>query len=454
MKYQTVLVLCLASCAAAPFSGSEGLDGIWMSDGYGIVAEIQDSRARAYQFAGDYCLPDGQSWERLASFFSGIKVELQADGKTALFASPFAQHRIKANRIAALPPACRNPPEDTPIGNFEAFVAFFEHSYAFFDLYGVDWQEAVKSARSQIRPDISDKDLFQVMARMMAPLRDGHLELNGRDGRKDLTFKPNVGRTHRALQAAADRSGRTYGEQIDMFHEAFWKGSVQDRILKGGGVFAGNRRIQYGVVDGDIGYIALVTLAGYNRDRPEPERDLQTVNDVMEGALQDFQHAGVRAVVLDLSVNYGGFDFVSRAVAERFASQKTHAYTKHAGDAEEPIRTQVFLNPSSETRFEGPVYVMTSNVTVSAGEVLTMALRALSNVTHVGEPTRGALSDVLDRTLPNGWELSLSNEVYLDSDGVTWEGRGIQPDWDMSVFPDEQPIAGHWAAIQSLLSKI
>jgi carboxyl-terminal processing protease len=174
----------------------------------------------------------------------------------------------------------------------------------------------------------------------------------------------------------------------------------------------------------------------------------------MEEALLGFQQAGVRAVIIDLSVNYGGFDFVSRAIAERFAAERTHAYTKYAGDAENPIRTRVVLNPSQGTRFEGPVFLMTSNITVSAGEILTMALRALPNVTHVGELTRGALSDVLDRTLPNGWELSLSNEVYLDSSGAAWEGRGIQPEWKMQVFPDGDPTTGHWTAIQRLLGQI
>lgn len=313
----------------------------------------------------------------------------------------------------------------------------------------------MNAARSEIRPDMRDRELFRVMAQMMAPLRDGHLELNGRDGRRDLTFEPNVGRTHRALIAAAKQNGRSREDEVDAFHEAFWRGNVRDRILQGEGEFAGNKRIQYGIVDADIGYIALVTLAGYSGGRPaDPERDLRVVNAVLEEALQGFRQAGVRAVIIDLSVNYGGFDFVSRAIAERFASERTHAYTKYAGDAKDPIRTRVMLNPSQGTRFVGPVYVITSNITVSAGEILTMALRALPNVTHVGEATRGAMSDVLDRTLPNGWELALSNEVYLDSKGISWEGRGIRPQWEMTVLPTGNPVEGHWTAFQQLLSKI
>ena len=454
MKYQKIAFLFLASCASAQTDTPEGLNGTWMSDGYGMIAEVRDGRARAYQFAGDICVPEDRKWERLSAFLDGVEIEIQPGGETALIAAPFAQHRIKANRIAALPAACLTPPANTPTGNFDAFVAFFEQNYAFFDLYGVDWPARAAAARTEIRPDMTDSDLFQLMAQMMAPIQDGHLELNGRDGRRDLTFEPNKGRTHRALTTAAEQNGRSREDEVDAFHEAFWMTNVKELVLEGEGEFAGNRRIQYGVVDGDVGYITFVTLAGYSKGRIDPERDLRAINDVMEEALQGFQRAGVRAVVIDLSVNYGGFDFVSRAVAERFASKRTHAYTKYAGDAENPIRTRVMLNPSKGTRFEGPVYVMTSNITVSAGEILTMALRSLPNVTHVGEPTRGALSDVLDRTLPNGWELSLSNEVYLDSNGTAWEGGGIQPDLHISVFPDDNPIMGHWEAIRKLLGRI
>jgi len=54
-------------------------------------------------------------------------------------------------------------------------------------------------------------------------------------------------------------------------------------------------------------------------------------------------------------------------------------------------------------------------------------MRSLPHVTHLGEPTSGALSDRLDKGLPNDWEFTLSNEVYRDIDGNTFEVTGITP---------------------------
>ena len=46
----------------------------------------------------------------------------------------------------------------------------------------------------------------------------------------------------------------------------------------------------------------------------------------------------------------------------------------------------------------------------------------------MGQDTAGMLSDNLLKPLPNGWELSLSNEIYTSCDGQVFEGRGIAPD--------------------------
>jgi carboxyl-terminal processing protease len=54
-------------------------------------------------------------------------------------------------------------------------------------------------------------------------------------------------------------------------------------------------------------------------------------------------------------------------------------------------------------------------------------MMALPNATRIGTPTYGVLSDALEKTLPNGWSVGVSNEVYAAVDGNLYEGRGIPP---------------------------
>ena len=81
-------------------------------------------------------------------------------------------------------------------------------------------------------------------------------------------------------------------------------------------------------------------------------------------------------------------------------------------------------------------------------------MRALPNVTHAGTATRGSLSDVLRKPLPNGWWVTLSNEIYLDAEGRHWEGRGIPPEVEIEVFSPDDPFSGHAEAIGAVVDLI
>ena len=66
--------------------------------------------------------------------------------------------------------------------------------------------------------------------------------------------------------------------------------------------------------------------------------------------------------------------------------------------------------------------------------------------------TAGILSDILGKPLPNGWSVGLSNEVYLDAEGVSFEGAGVTPDSEVPVFSVEAIQAGVDPALDLALS--
>ena len=105
------------------------------------------------------------------------------------------------------------------------------------------------------------------------------------------------------------------------------------------------------------------------------------------------------------------------------------------------------MTPAQGARFTGPVAVLTSDSTVSAAEVGTLALRALPNTRSFGRPTYGALSDPFRFRLPNGWKGAVSNEIYRASDGDVYEGSGIPPDQ-----PSAEPSArDFWGSMDAKL---
>ncbi|MFB3070255.1 MAG: S41 family peptidase, partial [Gemmatimonadales bacterium] len=87
-------------------------------------------------------------------------------------------------------------------------------------------------------------------------------------------------------------------------------------------------------------------------------------------------------------------------------------------------------------------------------EIFTLAMRALPHVTQVGRATRGALSDEINKPLPNGWLMQISAEEYRDSSGILYEARGIPPDWHLNVFPSDDLFGNPTAALDLLITEI
>lgn len=57
-----------------------------------------------------------------------------------------------------------------------------------------------------------------------------------------------------------------------------------------------------------------------------------------------------------------------------------------------------------------------------------MMMKGLPQVTILGTPTQGALSDIYEKELPNGWTLGLSNMRFYSRDLICYENVGIPVD--------------------------
>ena len=120
----------------------------------------------------------------------------------------------------------------------------------------------------------------------------------------------------------------------------------------------------------------------------------------------------------------------------------------------QPFRTAaanaetVTVVPSARTRFTKPVFVLTSEVTVSAGEGLVAMLRAFPHVTHIGQRTRGYLSGILNKALPASLAVSVTNQVIRTPDGHAYEASGISPQIAVDVFPADNVLGGYPLALQ------
>jgi len=116
---------------------------------------------------------------------------------------------------------------------------------------------------------------------------------------------------------------------------------------------------------------------------------------------------------------------------------------------------QTWVAANTRPGFRGRVVLLTGPDTISAGETFAMALMGREpHVTRIGLNTQGVFSDVLERTLPNGWTFGLPNEVYLTKDGAAFDGPGVPPDVRVPFFSREDLEGGRDAALDKAMEML
>ena len=277
----------------------------------------------------------------------------------------------------------------------------------------------------------------------MEGIEDPHVELHAEVAGERRSLEPGDGTTLGRLKSAADQP-----TAVRDWQAAYQRG-VLDVVLQGNGRRAARDRMIWGRV-GDIGYLNLTSMAGFSEG--QQGSDKTELDAGLDEAMAAF--VGARAVIVDITNNRGGYDGIAQHIAGRFTDTRRFAYTKIGFGAQGVEPQPYHVEPSERPRYVGPVYLLTSDVTLSAAEIFTLFMRALPNVVHVGDTTRGAFSDMIEKPLPNGWTLLMSAEVYLDPQGENYEVRGLPPRLKRDVFPADDLHGGHARAVLALMEEI
>ncbi|GAB5534979.1 MAG: S41 family peptidase [Rubricoccaceae bacterium] len=408
------------------------LYGTWKSLGYGWVFDIGPDGAAGYDISEAGCLRgETQTAETLARW---ARVFALDSDRLRISSSPTNSTQYVFEPIPAVPEACATPPDASPRGVFDYAWGVMKEHYAFFDLHGVDWDARYAALSPRIREDMTEAELFDVFETLLEGLNDQHLgltaEIEGESRRfqgwRSTILGPAITEAFEAQDEIPTRGA--FANQ--WFVET--RRQIEEEVLMGTATASESDNMFWGR-RGRVGYLFLRGMDGFTAREDAPFEDqVPAADSVMTQALTDL--ADTDALVIDLVLNRGGYDDVSISIASRFANQPAPGPTMYAFGAEADTRQSFIVEPASGIRYLKPVTLLTSELTVSAAETFTLQMRALPNVTHVGEPTTGSLSGALVRPLPNGWVLELSNEVFLDTNGELWEGRGIPPHVPMPVF--------------------
>lgn len=426
------------------------LAGVWRTQGYGYVLDVGARSVDVYDEAGGLCWRDRAAEAAFATAMPWFRSE--AGGQLAVFAGAGDATRIRADRLDGLPPPCRNGAKTDAASVFDALWVTLDRHYAFFDRRGVDWKARQARYRPQALAAASDDALFDVLLATLDCIDDPHLSLradiDGRPRRRSFGKTPSLAALRPGFEA--QKRLATTGAYYRAWTDADFA-RIGRELLGGNAHSALDGNLLWGRAEGGVGYLALRSMQGF-ADDSDDARDLALLAPALDRALADLRNAPV--LIVDVAANLGGSDAVAQLVASRFADRRRPAYSKRAQGAPADAAQRFDVVPAGPLRFEAPVYLLTSDLTMSAAEVFVLAMRALPQVTQVGATTRGAFSDVLQKTLPNGWTLGLSNETYADAQGRCFEGVGLEPARAFVVFEPARIDDGHAGALKKLVAEI
>ncbi|WP_242908067.1 S41 family peptidase [Actinomadura terrae] len=425
-----VLITAPAATAATPAAPAASMTGIWRTDGYGMVLSVEPSKATLFQTTAISCMPIDEATRVGTPRPGAAAVYRLSDGNTiqlrpgarpnaATFHADGSSGDRNLIKLGKPPATCGGPQPSGPVGTFDVFWQSFAENYPFFRQRHVDWAAQRKRYRPMVNAQTTDERLFEILRDMIEPLGDAHTGVFAGD-REFTGLRPGTQPTTRELGVRA-------------------KELIDRRDLRGAGRDYAAGQLTFAELPGRVGYLRVAGFFGY-----ETGSDFDYAADKarLAEALDKIITPGrqLRGLIIDVRYNPGGYDALGLQLAARLTDRPFVAYRKRArNDPGDPAKfTQpqpITVRPANAPRYTGPIALLTSGTTNSAGETFTQALMARpGRVVRIGQNTQGVFSDVMECPLPNGWSLWVPNEEFLTRTGRTFDGAGVPPHIRVPVF--------------------
>lgn len=278
---------------------------------------------------------------------------------------------------------------NTPLNNFELLWDKVDRNYSFLEYKNIDWDSIYSVYRPKINNDLTDRELFVILADMMNELKDGHVN----------------------LYSGFQQSGNNewYADYPENFNYSL--------LLKNylGSDFQRSGSFMTTVLD-SVGYIFSSSFSEKLKES-EIDRAIEQLGDI-------------KGIIFDVRHNSGGYSSNAKLIASRFADRKRLVsytlYKTGPGHNDFSSPQANFVAPEGKKQFTGKVVILTNRRTYSATNDFVLSMSAFPNVTIMGDTTGGGGGTPYDYELLNGWRFRFPRTQTIAPDGFNVE-HGIPP---------------------------
>lgn len=420
---------------------NNSIEGIWGSVGYGKILKIDSTTYKYFDITSISCIPSK------GGELSEVENSIKLKNDTLTVKRGYSLYYY--TRKNKFPDLCKKNTKDKndPLYNFEVFAETYKDHYAYFELNNIDWDSLYKNAKGKIGPNTTEVELYLIIQEMIDNLKDNHGSIEPADEVYELAESLNV------EEEEEEEHPKEYGD----FQIA---GLVAEHFLIED-LTKDSWLINWGKMENNIGYIQIKAMFLYadldlndslvkengfvstymdafnnlNYEQQMTE-EVAGIRNIMSIIMNDLQET--KFIIVDVRFNGGGQDVVALEILKHFNDNKKQiAFKKARHNGGYTKKTTIFLEPA-QNPYTKPVYLLTSQQSASATDMMALASMELPQIKRIGSHTNGAISDALQKKLPNGWYFSLSNEVYTDLNNKHYENIGIPVDYEMNYPEDRQ----------------
>jgi C-terminal processing protease CtpA/Prc len=244
---------------------------------------------------------------------------------------------------------------------------------------------------------------------------------------------------------------KNLNDYFNLFFDTNYK-NISDSLLHGKGYKVANGKLEWGSLNNNIGYISIYSFNGFAPKEYSRKQQIDSINYHMEHIISALKDK--KAIIVDVSFNFGGYDAASLTLASYFTDKPKLAYTNQVyNNGTFYDESKVYIQPADKITYTKPVYVLMTDISRSQAEVFAMTMKANSNVKLVGTNTLGILSGMLGRSI-NNFYCTLSNQRLMLPNGKHYEVSGVEPDIKMPIFTKENVFGGQKQTVRKIAQLI
>ena len=271
--------------------------------------------------------------------------------------------------------------------DFSSLSNIVSSRYCFLNFKHITWDSVVQAYQPIVAAAKGD-EIYPVFDRLLATLKDGHVDIFTKGGDQILTYD--------------------WPRDIDVHA---YSALVVRKYFQSDLLLAGDDNMEYGILPGNIGYCYVSTFS---------EGNWAYAIDIV---LNYLKHTD--GLIVDVRNNPGGSGTTVNILVSRFASASI-SYSLYL-----PNGTPVLPNtiqPAGENPFRGPVMVLINGASFSAAEMFAELMERVPNVTTLGDTTGGGGGSTAKFTLPSGIGIQIPVEYFTRANGDLVEWNGVPPD--------------------------